>query len=336
MGVGAEIKDRSILFDNLKGILIILVVFGHMINILFKFQHHDSEVISIVWRYMYLFHMPCFIIISGYFSKKYSVDGILKKLIIPYIVFNSLFFVMHKNFTFPIFADSAMWYMFALCIWRISIPYLTKVRYIFPLSVICALIYDLIGIENENIGGVAKVIIFLPFFLIGYYCTEEHIEKLRSKKGRYIILLIFIVIFGLFVALQSFGIQYTDEMLYAKTDSISFDVSGLIIFGMRKLSGLLGVIISLLLISIIPTTKTRCSVLGQRTLTIYLFHYLPIIQFIIRKIPVPKKTEFLFAECILATVVLCYIFSRPVVVKYYDLLLSWIEERILLPSLKKD
>ena len=50
--------------DNLKGILIIMVVLGHLTELLLK-----SGEGGIVYRLIYAFHMPAFIFISGYFAK---------------------------------------------------------------------------------------------------------------------------------------------------------------------------------------------------------------------------------------------------------------------------
>jgi len=60
-------KERDYLFDNIKGLLILLVVFGHMIE---SFAFKKSTSINVMYYAIYTFHMPIFIFISGYFSKK--------------------------------------------------------------------------------------------------------------------------------------------------------------------------------------------------------------------------------------------------------------------------
>lgn len=58
-------RKRDLYFDNLKGILISLVVFGHLIeNFYFK-----SKFVEIVYTFIYTFHMPAFIFLSGLFFK---------------------------------------------------------------------------------------------------------------------------------------------------------------------------------------------------------------------------------------------------------------------------
>ena len=65
-----------------------LVVFAH---ILFQLQD-KSELINSVVDYIYMFHMPAFVFVSGYLGKSersHSFEGIIK-LIFLYFIFNSL------------------------------------------------------------------------------------------------------------------------------------------------------------------------------------------------------------------------------------------------------
>lgn len=58
-------NKRLYYIDNLRGLLIILVVLGHCIqNLDLDFDH------NIVFRYIYSFHMPLFMFISGFVSYK--------------------------------------------------------------------------------------------------------------------------------------------------------------------------------------------------------------------------------------------------------------------------
>ncbi len=57
----------SYLVDNIKVVLIFLVVFNHLIA--FQLVKVDM-VVRYVWYGITIFHMPAFIFISGYLSKK--------------------------------------------------------------------------------------------------------------------------------------------------------------------------------------------------------------------------------------------------------------------------
>lgn len=58
------IKER-LFFDNARAILILLVVFGHMLQ---PYTSGDKY-LSALYLVIYSFHMPTFLFISGYFAK---------------------------------------------------------------------------------------------------------------------------------------------------------------------------------------------------------------------------------------------------------------------------
>ena len=55
---------REIIFDNARAILILLVVFGHMLQ---PYTSGDKY-LSALYLVIYSFHMPTFLFISGYFE----------------------------------------------------------------------------------------------------------------------------------------------------------------------------------------------------------------------------------------------------------------------------
>ena len=65
---------RKYNYDNLKGILIFLVVLGHLLYS----NEYNNIVGNILLRLIYSFHMPVFMIISGHFSKKTNKDNFYK------------------------------------------------------------------------------------------------------------------------------------------------------------------------------------------------------------------------------------------------------------------
>ena len=74
-------KTRSEELDISKGIAIFLVVWGHIIQYSFAGKEEFYE--NIIFRLIYGFHMPLFMIISGYLffysCEKYDLKRIVKK-----------------------------------------------------------------------------------------------------------------------------------------------------------------------------------------------------------------------------------------------------------------
>ena len=85
--------SRLTYFDQMKGIAIILVVIGHVMQ--FSYGYNPSEVVKM----LSIFHMPIFFYVSGYFMSKMVPGGkdMLKKLcrrstnlLVPYLIFAGL------------------------------------------------------------------------------------------------------------------------------------------------------------------------------------------------------------------------------------------------------
>lgn len=115
----AELKQREYLFDNYKVLLIILVVIGHFIEPCYD---QNPFLYELKWGIV-AFHMPAFIFISGYFSKKVpSVRKLFSGLVIPYFVYEIFYYLLYTfildketelYFTRPKFT---LWYLMALCV----------------------------------------------------------------------------------------------------------------------------------------------------------------------------------------------------------------------------
>ena len=91
--------SRNYRFDNIKFILITLVVFGHFLELI------NGQVTDNLYRIIYLFHIPAFIFITGYFAK-FNPAKIIRTLILPYVIsqllylpYNSLFILEKDTFT---------------------------------------------------------------------------------------------------------------------------------------------------------------------------------------------------------------------------------------------
>ena len=111
------------------------------------FDHSLEEIslehnYAIIRAWIYSFHMPAFIFISGYFSKHVRKNGGVRKTIIncaiPYFIFNTIFVLWTEktlaiNILTPryIFGD-----LFSLLIWRLLIDDLKGIRGILILSII--------------------------------------------------------------------------------------------------------------------------------------------------------------------------------------------------------
>ncbi len=73
-------KRRDYLYDNYKAFLIFLVVIGHFIEPAYM---NNNFLYTLKW-FIFAFHMPAFIFISGYFSKReLPLKDLVCKLAVP-------------------------------------------------------------------------------------------------------------------------------------------------------------------------------------------------------------------------------------------------------------
>ncbi len=184
--MGLCTMKRIYYWDNLKGILIYLVVFAHCL-----YDLTALEGIRIVVDSVYFFHMPAFIFISGYFGKSEhsrSAESILR-LVTAYIIFNGLIGVVFYDYSI-LTPKYSYWYLLALIVWRIFTPWLSKFKYILYFLVGIALLIGFIP-EINNTFALCRIVGFYPFYMAGYLLSENVVNKHLISSSRKVIYGIF-------------------------------------------------------------------------------------------------------------------------------------------------
>jgi len=176
-----EKPGRLYFWDNAKGILIFLVVFGHFLQ-----PYRSQPGIRIVFDLIYLFHMPAFVFISGYLSQKVSdVRKSILKLSIAYLLFNMPMMVygmfcegLTPSLLTPYYS---YWYLIALIAWRLVAPTLSKSSEAMPISIAISILIGFWG-EIGNQMALSRIIGFFPFFLAGYTASEDKLREFFTQK----------------------------------------------------------------------------------------------------------------------------------------------------------
>ncbi len=266
-------KKRDSFFDSLKFILICLVVFGHILE-----YNGIKGILSFkVYSFIYTFHMPLFIFISGYFSKNITWNKLKKsfKTLLPaYFVFQVILFIPNmldgsfNLFNFFTSPQSVLWYILALLYWRVAFYFVPKIRFLnFPIVIVISILMSfLIGLVNYPVFlAIAKTIAFLPYFALGYYCTENSIEKIRGWNKAISIAILIVAFFLVYTFTTSdFVLNLYGEFSYKY-------VFGSVAKGLlwRTVSMVAAIIISC---AIINLATDKLHKWGGRTLGIYLLH----------------------------------------------------------------
>ncbi|HLR72077.1 MAG TPA: acyltransferase family protein [Pseudogracilibacillus sp.] len=266
---------RYAYFDNAKLILIFLVVFGHMIQPFIS----DAKWIHTLYTWMYTYHMPAFIFLAGFFAKGSGnlqyISKLAKKLIIPYIVFQliytSYYFVIGKAdwFTDSVFYPHwSLWFLFSLFCWHIMLILYKKLPAVAGIA-IAVTIGILVGF-SDNVGhtfSLSRTFVFFPYFLFGYWMTKDHVMLLKQKSVK-----VFSLVFLAAVAITIYYLPDINSgwLLASK----SYSTLGMESYGgfARLLVYLTSTLMAASILAWIPQKQMSITVLGTRTLYVYLLH----------------------------------------------------------------
>ena len=176
---------RDKFWDVTKAVLIFTVVLGHTLEINL---HNRINMAS--YNTIYTFHMPLFVFLSGYFSKKYndissfwrSSGKILETCLIFQLLSISIeCFFYNKQFSlFALLRPRlAVWYLFSLfwwkCLLQISIPLIERNLKVALFVCVCVgLIAGFVPIGAPL--SFQRTFSMLPYFILGYYAKSKGIE----------------------------------------------------------------------------------------------------------------------------------------------------------------
>lgn len=118
-------KNRVYLWDNMKFILIFLVVLGHFSDIYVD----KSPTLQSIYLGIYVFHMPAFLFVSGLFSKRTIKERHWRKLfnyMILFIFVKMMIIISNRisggNWQFwPLNVSGMEWYAFALAVFTLIV-----------------------------------------------------------------------------------------------------------------------------------------------------------------------------------------------------------------------
>lgn len=275
-------SGRLYFYDNAKFVLIFLVVFAHAISPL----KTDHPIYMLLWSMANTLHMPCLIFISGYFAKSYisGVNGIKVQRPFTYIILYLTaqaavtffeIFVLKNDVGISIFqARSSLWFLQCLIGWYIILPILDKFNPVYVLT--GAFLFGLIIGYDSKVGDLAalsRMIVHLPFFMAGYYCTEDNIRKLFCLKVR----LAGIAFIILTAVLCFVFIDYIETAIitcnrsYGSIDSI-FELPVFSRWIARAIFYFFAAGLAISFLSLTPRFKTFYTKLGARTLQVYILH----------------------------------------------------------------
>ena len=267
------IKSRDYLFDNYKALLIFLVVIGHFTGP----SVSDNTFLLILKWFIVSFHMPAFIFISGYFSKReLPFRAVLQKLAVPYLAYEIIYYlwyvlVVHKETGLRLLRPKfTLWYLLALFLWKVITPYVKKIRGYLFLAFIAGFLIGFSNMEN-NFLTIPRALVYYPFYLAGTDFNRSLPDKFRTPKGRLLSCISIGLVLGflIFAAMTKAAPMQVFYGRYNYADMKQSILEGLL---WRLLLYLIGFVMTFGLMILISDKKRSFSYIGTRTMAIYLFH----------------------------------------------------------------
>ena len=209
----SETTCRSAHWDNIKGILIFLVIIAH-----FAMYYPALQDIVIV---CYSFYMPAFLFVSGYFTKESSLQTHkMLRLICIFLLFNFVLMVgkygLNSNDWQWFSVHLSAWYLLALILYRLSIPLLDKAgsKKTLIISITVGLCVGLI--PHKDSFCLYKIIPLYPFFIAGYWWRKQKMRDgitwISNFIGKFFIGIGFVVLLLVTLFLMKQGYIYSNQI----------------------------------------------------------------------------------------------------------------------------
>lgn len=305
---------RDAYFDNAKALLIICVVFGHTLSgMLGEARWMDSLYMTI-----YTFHMPAFIFVTGYYAKvlrtKKDWWKLMKAVVIPYVVFQFLYtayymYMLDFDVKFNLVEQSrwGLWFLVSLFCWRVMLPLFTHSKWMIVVALVIALLAGELPFISEPLS-LSRTLYFFVFFIAGYHLSIEPVKK-AGAKGKIAGIVGLVV---LFITLYYFNDTSWKEWLFGRLPYAevapflveSGIVNRLIVYAICAFA-------TVAFLAVVPTKTFSWTVVGQRTMAIYIFH-LAAVQ-TLRQLDVYDEwlQQGQYYYFLLFVIVTVWLFSRP-------------------------
>ena len=175
-------RGRDAALDNLKGLLIISVVYVHLYDMLGQ----KTPLLFTIRTIVLAVQMPLFLFLCGYFGKHAEKrrDAAWAEYLLPFLLFNTLYYLVRAEqepgMQYVLLRPLNMyWFLLTLLIIRVLMPELLRIRWLLPISLAVALLAGGDPFIGRDLS-LSRTICFLPFYLLGYFCTPAHMRRIRK------------------------------------------------------------------------------------------------------------------------------------------------------------
>ena len=317
-------STRTAKWDNIKFLMILFVVTGHILNELKGF----STTARIIYCFIYLFHMPVFIFLSGLLSKR-----IIREKMYPRILSYGVIYVLMRfsqalveQRPWNLFYDNTpAWYALAIMAFMFMTILIQDVEpgYMIPAAILFACIAGYIGKMGDHYASM-RIATFYPFFLMGFYVQPKELLITLENKLYKVISALLLVLALMFCIWKTDFVYRNYRFLkgafsYESMNKIVIGNIGIPWFIAKLLYYLIACVLMMSVICLIHAKKTVFTEFGAGTIAVFMWHPMIIKAFFRGKKGVYTLMRlwptFYTPAAILLGVILTIILSLPIVVQ---------------------
>jgi len=164
---------------------------------------------NLLFKFIYAFHMPLFIFISGYMAYKQSpIKSVFLynkfiSLILPFLVWGLVKVIVFNPGSMPIsfikiiiYPDNGLWFLWSL-FWINILFYISSKcsknigAFMFLLLLLCVIFIFFFQLDNKF--GIKQTILLFPYFILGFTLKKYPFLKKKVLAYKHVYLLIFLL-----------------------------------------------------------------------------------------------------------------------------------------------
>ncbi|WP_198394238.1 acyltransferase family protein [Brevibacterium yomogidense] len=258
--------------DGAKGVLIVLVVLGHLLEGLDG--EWEDGLVRLTLTCIYAFHMPAFVFLAGVTAKSKRLLERLLTFAVLLVTFQCLYYLAELWAGDP-FAWSwttphwILWFLLGMIGWTLTVPLVERFpRTLAIVSVAVSISAGLAPFADYEFS-LSRMLVFWPFFVLGRVAGPRLLKRttlLPTWTGVGLCAVALVPMLTLFIADISRGWLYGSKNFdYLDTPALQ----GLLIRFCLIAIALLAIFA---LAAVLPDARNALAVMGERSLSIYLLH----------------------------------------------------------------
>lgn len=252
--------NRDIKLNNLRALLVFLIVF---ISSIFSLNFKNNFIASSIAKFLMVFTMPMFCIISGYYARAKTSYKQHIRLFGLFMIMNFTFYIYEYLVTGYITGDIikySSWYVIDLIIWRLVYKQIKNKPMALIINLLAIIFLSIIP-NNFKILNIDCLIYYFSYFLLGscfnIFEDDKNMKESLLKVGiSFLVIIITLLIFR--VDYRWFNVLYNANPLFVITRIIFYVCIYFITTGLYEL---------------MPNKEIKLiSNIGKCSLCIYFFH----------------------------------------------------------------